>query len=247
MVTHPQLTLRDVRARAVLVPMRQPLATSGGTISIAPLALVDLLTEEGVTGSTYLFCYTPLALKPVVQMITDLGPFLAGVPVAPVEIDRKLQRLFRLLGAKGVAGMALAGIDMAAWDALARAAGLPLARLLGGEARRIPAYNSNGLGIVGAVRAGDEAARLAEGFRAIKVRLGYPDATADVEVVRAIRREIGDGVLLMSDYNQSLSVAVHIHAFEGYPQLHAVRSGIGDRRCYRPGDARKVHQAGVQH
>ena len=218
MVTHPQLTLRDVRARAVLVPMRLPLATSGGTISIAPLALVDLLTEEGVTGSTYLFCYTPLALKPVVQMITDLGPFLAGVPVAPVEIDRKLQRLFRLLGAKGVAGMALAGIDMAAWDALARAAGLPLARLLGGEARRIPAYNSNGLGIVGAVRAGDEAARLAEGFRAIKVRLGYADANADVEVVRSIRREIGDGVLLMSDYNQSLSVAeacVRIAALAG--------------------------------
>jgi mandelate racemase len=201
------LTLRELRVRAVQAPMKRPLQTSGGTVRVAPLALIDLLTEEGVTGRTYLFCYTPLALKPVVQLLLNLSDFLKGDAVAPLELDAKLQRTFRLLGASGFTGMAMAGIDMAAWDALARAQGLPLARLLGGEPKRVSAYNSCGLGIIGAARAADEAVELAAGFTAIKVRLGYADAGTDVDVVRAVRRSIGPNVQLMSDYNQSLSVA----------------------------------------
>jgi mandelate racemase len=208
MTPQARLTLRELRVRAVQVPLRLPLQTSGGTVRVAPLALIDLVTEEGVTGRAYLFCYTPLALKPVVQLLENLSAFLKGDAVAPLDIDQKLQRTFRLLGATGLTAMAMAGIDMAAWDALARAAGLPLARLLGGTLRREPAYNSRGLGIIGAARAAAEAVELiAPGFTGVKVRLGYPDPHTDVEVVRAVRRAIGDGVQLMSDYNQALSVA----------------------------------------
>jgi len=208
MTSQPRLTIRDLRVRGVHVPMRRPLQTGGGTVGIAPLALVDLLTDQGVTGSTYLFCYTPLALKPVLQMLANLVPLIQGDAVAPLELDRKLQKQFRLLGVKGVVAMALAGLDMAAWDALARAQGLPLVRLLGGEPRPIPAYNSNGLGLIGAERAAAEAVELAApGYAAIKVRLGYADAKTDLEVVRAVRRAVSEGVELMSDYNQSMSVA----------------------------------------
>ncbi len=104
--------------------------------------------------------------------------------------------------------MATAGIDMAAWDALAKACGLPLARLLGGAPREVPAYNSCGLGIIGAERAAEEAQELAApGFGAIKVRLGYPEIKTDVEVIQAVKASVGEDVALMSDYNQSLSVA----------------------------------------
>jgi len=215
MTSHAQLTLRELHVRAVHVPLRLPLQTSGGTVRVAPLALIDLLTEEGVTGHAYLFCYTPLALKPVVQLLENLSVFLKGDVVAPLDIDNKLQRTFRLLGATGLTAVAMAGIDMAAWDALARAAGLPLVRLLGSAPRRVPAYNSCGLGIIGASRAAAEAVELmAPGFGAIKVRLGYPDSNTDVEVVRAVHRAIGDGVQLMSDYNQTLSVAEALRRVE---------------------------------
>lgn len=208
MTSNPGLTIRQLRARAVKVPMPLPLQTSSGTIGIAPLALIDLETEEGVTGCAYLFCYTVLALKPVIQMLENLAPLIQGDAVAPRELERKLQAQFRLLGAKGIAAMALAGLDMAAWDALAKSRGMPLAKLLGGERRRIPAYNSCGLGMIGAERAADEAQQLAApGFDAIKVRLGYPELKTDIGVVRAVKRAIGDEVLLMSDYNQALSVA----------------------------------------
>lgn len=207
MTPHPRLTIQDLRVRTVHVPMPLPLQTSSGTIGIAPLALIDLYTEEGVTGCAYLFCYTPLALKPVAQLITNLTPRIKGDAVAPLAIDAKLQGLFRLLGAKGVAGMAVAGIDMAAWDALSKAQGMPLARALGGEPRPIPAYNSCGLGMIGPERAAAEAEKLAApGFTAIKVRLGYPDLKTDIAVVRAVKRSIGDDLLLMSDYNQVLTV-----------------------------------------
>ncbi|MBL8698242.1 MAG: mandelate racemase [Alphaproteobacteria bacterium] len=202
-----RLVIRGLEVRAVHVPMRIPLQTSSGTIRIAPLALSDLHTNEGITGRTYLFCYTPLVLKPVCDLLANLAPVLEGMALAPLDINRALQVRFRLLGAKGLVGMALAGIDMAAWDALARAQGQPLARALGADLVEIPAYNSCGLGLVGPDLAPSEARTLVgAGFTAIKVRLGYPNLETDIQVVRAVRSAIGDGVHLMSDYNQGLAV-----------------------------------------
>lgn len=207
-----QLTISRLNVRAVHVPMRLPLQTSGGTIRIAPLALIDLHTDEGVTGRTYLFCYTPLILKPVCQLLENLEPVLRGMSVAPLEINHALHSRFRLLGAKGVVGMALAGIDMAAWDALAIVEGQPLARALGAGLLDLSAYNSCGLGLIGADLAPAEAeALVAAGFSAIKVRLGYPDLETDLKVVRAVKSAIGDGIHLMSDYNQALSVPEAMH------------------------------------
>ena len=181
MPSHAKLTIRGLRARPVDVPMQRPLATSGGTVSTAPLVLIDLETEEGITGCAYVFCYTPLALKPVAELIRGLESLVKGDTVAPVALEQKLQRRFRLLGPQGLTGIAMAGIDMAAWDALGKACGLPLARLLGGEPRPIPAYNSCGLGIIGPERAGQEAKELAApGFAAIKVRLGSEKFESDV-------------------------------------------------------------------
>src|SRR5215216_985024 len=208
MNSNSELTIRGLDVRAVDVPMRRPLRTSGGEVGTAALALIDLLTEEGLTGSSYLFCPTSLVLEPVAKLLSNLAPLIEGDPLAPVAIERKLQKTFRLLGPQGLAGMAMAGIDMAAWDALAKSCEMPLVRLLGGEPRKIPAYNSCGLGMIGGERAAEEARELvAPGFGAVKVRLGYPELEEDVEVVRAIRRSVGEDVVLMSDYNQSLSVA----------------------------------------
>jgi mandelate racemase len=122
-----------------------------------------------------------------------------------VAIEAQLQQRFRLHGPQGLTGIAMAGIDMAAWDAVAKAAGLPLVRLLGGTPRPLPAYNS--LGMDGVQAAGEQAAEsLAAGFRAIKIKIGYPDVRDDVAAIDAVRRAAGDKLALMVDYNQSLSV-----------------------------------------
>jgi mandelate racemase len=202
------LTLRTIRTRAVGAPMKRPLRTSVGTVTTAPLVLIDLETEEGVTGHSYLFAYRPSVSGPLQGLIAEMAGRLRGVRVAPVEIQRVAATPYQLVGVRGLVGMALSGIDVACWDVLAKAAGVPLATLLGGQPSPIPAYNSNGLGIMPAGEAADEALELIdEGFPAVKLRLGYPTLEADVATVREIRKRIPGSAMLMSDYNHSLSVA----------------------------------------
>jgi mandelate racemase len=103
---------------------------------------------------------------------------------------------------------AMAGIDMAAWDALGRSLGQPLARLLGAAPRPIPAYNSKGLGLLPLKELEREAVELVgEGFRAVKLRVGRPAASEDLEALRLVKQAIGPDVILMVDFNQALSVA----------------------------------------
>jgi mandelate racemase len=201
------LTFRALRARAVDVPMARPLRTAAGLVATAPLVLIDVETTAGVTGRSYIFCYTPLVLGPVAGLLAALGAVLKDQPLVPLDVERGLQQRFRLLGPQGLTGMAMAGIDMACWDAHSRAAGLPLVRMLGGAARPLRAYNSTGLGLIGADAGSREAVELREGgFAAIKVRLGYATLDEDLAVVGAVRRAVGPAVALMGDYNQSLTV-----------------------------------------
>jgi mandelate racemase len=174
-------------------------------MNTAPLVLIDLATEEGIIGRSYLRCYTALALLPLVQLVANLAPLLTSVAADPAAVEQKLLRHFRLLGPQGLTGMAMAGIDMAIWDARARASSVPLVTLLGGRPRPIPAYASlRTMSPAGAAAEAEEL--LALGFTALKVKIGRGDLAADLETIRAVRRAIGDAVQLMVDYNQSLSV-----------------------------------------
>jgi mandelate racemase len=200
-------TIRKLRVRGVLAPLKRPLATGGGSVSQAPLALVDLECDNGITGCAYVFCFHAFALAPTVRLIQELGALIEGETLAPVALSDILRARMRLIGQQGLTMMASAGIDMAAWDALAKTRDVPLARLLGGDLMPLAAYNSNGLGIIGAGRAVDEARELVEeGFTAIKLRLGYPDARTDVEVAAAVRAAVGGNIRIMTDYNQCLTV-----------------------------------------
>ncbi|MBR0790401.1 mandelate racemase [Bradyrhizobium manausense] len=209
------IRIKRFNARPVIAPMNLPLKTSTGAVAKAPLVLIDCETNQGAVGHAYLFTITPSALKPLTAMVTEMSELLAGDELLPFEIERKLTQRFTLLGLAGLQRLAQSGIDMAAWDALARARGLPLARLLGGAPKPVKAYNSKGLGIMPAGAAVEEAHKLlAEGFHAAKIRLGRPDARDDLAVVRAVRKAVGDEVTLMCDYNQALTVTEAIRRGE---------------------------------
>jgi mandelate racemase len=205
----PELTVRAVRARAVEVPLNFVLGTSQGALRCVPLLLVDVDTEEGVTGRTWLFCYVCAAAPAIISILGEVEALTRGETVAPDALATKLARRFALIGIQGIVRMALAGFDMACWDALAVAAGLPLARLIGAEPRPVPAYNSCGLGLMddlGALAGEAETLLAMGGFRAVKLRLGYPTLQQDITAVKAVRERIGNDVTLMVDYNQALSV-----------------------------------------
>jgi mandelate racemase len=173
----------------------------------APLLLVDLVTEEGITGHSYVFAYQALMLRPLRDLVAGLAEPLIGRPLVPAEIDKALRGRFTLLGgAVGLAGMAVSALDTAAWDAVAVGAGLPLATLLGARPRALPAYDS--LGLLTAAQAAERLPLSVErGFRAVKIKIGWPALAQDVQVVRAARDALADTVELMVDFNQSLDVA----------------------------------------
>jgi len=203
------LVVREVTARPVVVPFRRPLATRVGTFDRWPLVLIDVHTEQGITGRAYLAPYLTRAAAALLPILRDLGTGLRGQPVAPAAAFGAAGNWFALAGHQGLALAAVAGVDMALWDALPQAAGLPLARLLGGTMAPAPAYNSNGLGLLPVERVADEALELVAegGFSALKVRVGRDSAAADIDAVRRVHEAVGEQVTLVVDYNQGLSLA----------------------------------------
>jgi mandelate racemase len=202
------LHIRALNVRAVAAPMKRPLATSTGALTVAPLLLIDLQTDGGVTGRAYLFGITRQSLKPIAALVDAMAEMVKGDPVSPFEIEAKLRKRHTLLGVHNIVLFAMSGIDMAAWDALAQVMGQPLVRLLGGAPRPVRAYNSKGLGILPLKALAKEAEELvAEGFDAVKLRLGRPKAADDVAALRAVKKAIGPGITLMVDFNQGLTVA----------------------------------------
>ena len=202
----PAPKLASLRVRAVRVPMREPHQTASGVVAESPLVLTDAIFDDGVVGHSMVFTYTPAALNPVAELVRNFEALVKGEPLAPVEIEQKLARRFRLLGTQGLVGMALAAIDMAFWDALARSHATSLVRLLGGVAKPVPAYGAVGYdGVERSAKVAEDWAK--REFAGVKAKIGYPTVQEDVAVIRAMRRAVGDGVSIMVDYNQCLSPA----------------------------------------
>jgi mandelate racemase len=196
--------IRGLQVRAVRVPMEQRHQTASGTISESPLVLTDVTTEDGTVGHSMIFTYAVAALKPTADLIKNLESFVKDEPLAPTEIADKFAKRFRLLGLQGLVAMAVSAIDMALWDALARSHNTSLVRLLGSTEKPIPAYGAVGYdGVAGSARVAEHCAKL--GFKGVKAKIGYATVEEDLEVVRAMRKAIGNEMAIMVDYNQSLT------------------------------------------
>jgi mandelate racemase len=197
-------TIQGFKVRAVRVPMTEPHQTASGVITESPLVLTDILTDTGISGHSIVFTYTPAALRPTAELIQNFEALVQGDVLAPAEVEQKLAKRFRLLGPQGLVGMALAAIDMALWDALARVHNMPLVRLLGGVEKPVRAYGAVGYdGVQGSGKGAEIWAK--RGFTGVKAKIGYPTVQEDVAVVRAIRKAAGDDMAIMVDYNQCLT------------------------------------------
>jgi mandelate racemase len=203
------LTLRSIRARAVLLKLKRPVVARIATLPDWPMILIDLLTEEGIVGRSYLEPYTAKAMRYLIPALQDFGDMLKGRQVAPAELHERASKSLHFVGYQGLAMIAVSGLDMAAWDALAKAAGLPLCVLLGGTVGPVKAYNSNGLWLRDPELVAAEAMELRDegGFTGLKLRLGREIARDDLATINAVRASVGDEFHLMVDFNQGLNLA----------------------------------------
>ena len=212
------LTLKSVRARPVVLELKRPVVARIATLTDWPLILIDLYTEEGVIGRAYLEPYIRRSMRYLIPAIHDLGEMLKGRRVAPIEFYEAARKSLHFVGYEGMSMIAVAGVDMAAWDALARAAGVPLCVLLGGSIGRVPAYNSNGLWLRSPSEVASEAVELRDegGFQGLKLRLGRERLADDLATIKAVRDAVGSEMSLMVDFNQAL------HFGEALERCHAI-------------------------
>ena len=212
------LTLRSVSARPVLLKLKRPVQARIATIPDWPMILIDLETEEGVTGRAYLEPYVPRSMKYLVPALHDLGDLFRGQQLAPMTLYEQARKSLHFVGYEGLAMIAVSGFDMALWDTLARAARLPLATMLGGTPGPVLSYNSNGLWLKSPEETAAEAVELRDegGFKGLKMRMGRERIADDLEAFAQVRAAVGDDVAIMVDFNQGLSFA------EALERCHAI-------------------------
>src|SRR5271154_7560210 len=182
------LTFKSIRARAVVLKLKRPVVARIATIADWPLILIDLITEEGIVGRSYLEPYTIKTMRYLVPALEDFGAMLKGRRVAPVELYDLARKSLHFVGYQGLSMIAVSGLDMAAWGALGEAGGVALCVLLGGSVGPVRVYNSNGLWLQAPDIVAAEAVALREegGFTALKLRLGRERVSEDMAAISAI-------------------------------------------------------------
>jgi mandelate racemase len=212
------LTFDSITARPVVLKLKRPVVARIATITDWPIILIDLTTKEGIVGRSYLEPYVVKAMRYLVPALHDMGDMLKGRRLAPLELFDAARKSLHFVGYQGLSMIAASGLDMAAWDALAKAAGVPLCVLLGGSVGPVRSYNSNGLWLREPSLVADEAIELREegGFTGLKLRLGRDRLRDDLATVAAVRKAVGDDMHLMVDFNQGLDMS------EALQRCHAI-------------------------
>jgi D-galactarolactone cycloisomerase len=196
----------DVHAMVFRAPIERPVVTSFGTMHERPMVLVRVEDDEGAVGWGEVWCNFPgCGAEHRARLVeTVLAPLLRGRTIdEPPSVFEALTRATRILalqsGEPGPIAQAIAGIDIALWDLLARRRGMPLWRLLGGESGTISVYAS---GINPDAPERLAADKHAAGFRAFKLKVGF-GADRDSFNLAAMRSALGAEAMLMADANQA--------------------------------------------
>jgi len=240
--------IREIVANHYLIPLPVALSDSThGTIKGFELVTVRVRDAEGAEGVGY--TYTVGAGGAAVQALVarELAPLLAGRDADLIASHWQAMWWALHYGGRGGAqALAISAVDIALWDLRARRQGAPLWRVLGGFDPKVPCY-AGGIDLDfpldALLRQTDE--NVARGFRAIKMKVGRPSLSDDVERVRAMRRHLGPDFPLMVDANMRWSVDEAIRAARALVELHPVWLEEPIIPDDVPGHARIVREGGL--
>jgi L-alanine-DL-glutamate epimerase-like enolase superfamily enzyme len=204
------MKITGLRCVQVEIPLEKPIRTAIHDVRSVGCVLVYLETDEGFSGEAYNFTMNAVRLDVLQAMIESLALHVVGRDAFDVEgIWETMWRDINFFGHKGVTIFAISSLDTACWDLMGKAVGQPLYKLFGACRDAVDVYASGGLWLSLSIDELVEEARafLAEGFRAMKIRVGKKRMDEDVERVAAVREAIGPDVALMADANQGFSVS----------------------------------------
>jgi L-alanine-DL-glutamate epimerase-like enolase superfamily enzyme len=202
------MKITNFKTTLVDVPLQKPIATAIHSISSAGCVLLELETDAGIVGESYIFTLNAVRLKALHEMLLGFSHQVEGRdPHFIASIWQDIWNEMNPIGQKGFSVMALSAIDTACWDIIGKAAELPLHRVFGACRDKVKTYASGGLWLSQSI---DECRVEAQefidaGFRGMKIRLGSKNMAVDVERVRVIREAIGPEIELYADANQGMS------------------------------------------
>jgi D-galactarolactone cycloisomerase len=206
------MKITDIKTHVLSTPLDEPFSFSMGWVTRRSTMIVEVLTDEGITGWGESLCHglqPPEIARTIVEVA--LKPIVVGQD--PWNVDVLWERMYNLTrpyGQKGAVPNAISGVDIAIWDCLGRAAGQPVHRLLGGSYRNeIQPYATGFYRVQGKSYPADAVAEakrhLAKGFTAMKLKTGF-GVEEDIEYILGVREGIGAGPKLMVDANHAYSV-----------------------------------------
>jgi L-alanine-DL-glutamate epimerase-like enolase superfamily enzyme len=200
-------------------PIRDALQVLPGSGTVE----VRVDTDDGLTGRGDAGFGRIAGGPRAVQVIVDeiLAPLLIGRdPTCVRGIHEEMLRDTEYGGSQGLARFGIAAVDTALWDILGRAAGWPVHRLLGAARDRVPAYAMVGWMNYDEGEVQSVCTRaLEQGFRAVKIKVGYPSLDEDVRRIEVVRQAVGRDTVLMVDANQALSTAEAIRRGRAFQEL----------------------------
>jgi len=206
------------------VPTRRLIADSHNLVEKFEVVLVRIGTDEGVAGSGYTL--TVGYGGSVICKAIDTHFKKAVIGQDPFDVKKIWHDMYwgetHWVGRAGVTTMAMAAVDIAIWDIMAKACEKPLWKLLGGFCAQVPAYNTDGgwLSWSEEELIRDMSRMIEEGFKGVKMKVGQKDSRQDLKRVEAVRKSLGDEVTLMVDVNQkwdlhtAMAVGRKLEAFD---------------------------------
>jgi galactonate dehydratase len=199
------IRITDVIAHPLTQRLPRPTVTSWGVYEFVSLVLVEVRTDAGITGvGETLARFSPKAYAELIE--TSLKPRLLGQDAS--NIGALWQSMRRALSGRagGMLVEAIAGVDIALWDILGKAAGMPIYRLLGGVGRtEVPVYAASVNWGSDEFMDSELDRYLGKGFPRIKVKIANPVKEACKRIER-LRKRAGDKIELCVDANWAYSL-----------------------------------------
>ena len=217
--------IQAVEARLFRVPLAEVMSDAKhGDHTHFELITATIRLANGDEGTGYTYTGGRGGRSILALIEHDLGPFLVGQECDDIDaLYDGLQWHIHYVGRGGIASFAISAVDIALWDLRGKQRDEPLWQMAGGTDRRCRAYRG-GIDLNYPLPKLIESVEgyLAEGFNAVKIKVGKPDLAEDVSRVQAVRELIGPDLALMVDANYALSTEQAIAAAEAFKPFELV-------------------------
>ena len=215
------LVIRDIKIYKTSSELKKSISDSTHTLTEISFIVMRIQLENGLVGESYLlsFQYSPYAiigaLKDVIPVVKGYKAYETGL------VYQQLETLFEYFGNQGLLRWSQAAVNIAMWDAWAKSQGQPIHRLLGVTKEKVSIYGSGGWISYSIDELIKEVTEYADrGFKAVKIKVGSPKVSTDLERLEKVREAIGDKVDIMMDANQGMDLPSAIKLSNGAKDLN---------------------------